>query len=58
MRHFAVAKKDDDKTSVRCIYTPDFRQLEGVFVKGDTLFQINHIEIIVGESKFHVFAPS
>jgi hypothetical protein len=58
MRHFAIAKKDDNKTSVRRVYTPDFRQLQGIFVKGDALFQTEHIEIIVGESKFHIFAPS
>jgi hypothetical protein len=56
MLRFAIAKKDDNETSVRSLDAPDFRQLQGVLVKSHALFQIEYIEIIVGESKFHIFA--
>ena len=58
MRSFAIAKKDDNETSVRSLDAPDFCQLQGVFVKGHTLFQIQYIDIIVGESKFHIVVSS
>jgi hypothetical protein len=53
----SIAQIDQDKTAIRWLISAEFGQLQRAFVEIETFFQIQHIEIVVGKTKFHWFFP-
>jgi hypothetical protein len=58
MEHLAIAKKDQNETTVWGFNTPLLNKLQSILVEGQTFLQIEDIEIIVGESKLHSLESS